>query len=76
MNLNRIFRLQKRECKMILDYSVDHVMESMQDLKMLTVFDRLYLKNKKLCTKYQGVTLPNTLMKCSKKGHRMKMSHI
>ena len=44
MNLNRIFHLQKQACNIILDYNVDDVMERMQDLKILTVFDRLYLK--------------------------------
>ena len=40
MNLNKLFCLQKRACKIILDYNVDDVMESMQDLKILTVFDK------------------------------------
>ena len=47
INLNRIFRLQKRACKIILDYNVNDIMESMQDLKILTVFDRLYLRKAK-----------------------------
>ena len=51
MNLNRIFRLQKRACKIILDYNVDDVMENMQDLKILTVFDRLYLNKSKFMYK-------------------------
>ena len=40
MNLNKFFCLQKRACKIILDNNVDDVMESMQDLKILTVFDK------------------------------------
>ena len=47
INLNRIFRLQKRACKIILDYNVNDIMESMQDLKILNVFDRLYLRKAK-----------------------------
>ena len=61
MDLNRIFRLQKRACKIILEYNVDDVMESMQDLKILAVLDRLYLKNSKFIYK---VTFPNTLIYC------------
>ena len=43
MNSERIFRLQKRACKIILDYNVDNVFQSMTDLKILTVFERLFL---------------------------------
>ena len=51
VNLNRIFRLQKRACKIILDYNVVNVVESMEDLKILTVYDRLYLQNTKFMHK-------------------------
>ena len=44
MNLERIFRLQKHACKIILDYNVDNVFQSMTDLKILTVFERLFLR--------------------------------
>ena len=58
MNLNRIFRLQKRACKIILDYNVGDVMESMQDLKILTVFDRLYLNKSKFMYKVARGDVP------------------
>ena len=51
VNLNRIFRLQKRACKIILDYNVVNVVESMEDLKILTVYDRLYLRKAKFMHK-------------------------
>ena len=51
LNLNRIFRLQKRACKIILDYNVVNVVESMEDLKILTVYDRLYLRKAKFMHK-------------------------
>ena len=51
VNLNRIFRLQKRACKIILDYNVVNVVESMKDLKILTVYDRLYLRKAKFMHK-------------------------
>ena len=51
INLNIIFRLQKRACKIIFDYNVENVVESMEDLKMLTVYDRLYLRKAKFMKK-------------------------
>ena len=51
VNLNRIARLQKRACKIILDYNVVTVVESMEDLKILTVYDRLYLRKAKFMHK-------------------------
>ena len=33
VNLNRIFRLQKQTCKIILDYNVENVIVSMDELK-------------------------------------------
>ena len=51
MNLNRIFRLQKRACKIIMDYNVVDVIQTMQELKILTVFERLYLRKAKLMYK-------------------------
>ena len=46
-NLDRIFCLQKRASKVILDYNVDNTFDSMQDLKILTVFERLFLRKTK-----------------------------
>ena len=51
VNLNRIFRLQKRACKIILDYNIVNVVESMEDLKILTVYVRLYLRKAKFMHK-------------------------
>ncbi|MCU7801469.1 MAG: hypothetical protein KZQ70_15395, partial [gamma proteobacterium symbiont of Lucinoma myriamae] len=58
MNLNRIFRLQKRACKIILDYNVEDVLQSMQELKILTVFDRLYLRKAKFMYKVSRSETP------------------
>ena len=35
--LKRLFQLQKRACKIILDYNVDNIFESMEFLKLLTM---------------------------------------
>ena len=40
INLNRIFRLQKRACKIILDYNVENIEESMEELEILTMYDK------------------------------------
>ena len=51
VNLNRFFCLQKRACNLILDYNIVNVVESMEDLKILTVYDRLYLRKAKFMHK-------------------------
>ena len=59
VNLNRIFRLQKRACKIILDYNVENVLVNMDELKILTVYDRLYLRKAKFMQKVsQGICPP------------------
>ena len=37
--LNRLFSLQKHACKIILDYNVENVLESMQEIKILTIYE-------------------------------------
>ena len=51
LNLNRLFRLQKRACKIILDYNVENVLESMKKLKILTIYERLFLRKSKFMFK-------------------------
>ena len=51
INLERIFRLQKRACKIILDYHVENIYQSMEDLKILTVFEILFLRKSKFMFK-------------------------
>ena len=51
LNLNRLFRLQKRACKIILDYNVENVLESMQEIKILTIYERLFLRKSKFMFK-------------------------
>ena len=58
-NLNRLFRLQKRACKVILDYEVVSSIESMQDLKILTIFDRVYLRKAKFMYKISKSKTPS-----------------
>lgn len=35
---NRIVRLQKRAYKIILDYDVENILESMEEVKILTIY--------------------------------------
>ena len=57
-NLERIFRLQKRAVKVILDYNVDNIFQSMEDLKILTVFERLFLRKSKFMFKADRLETP------------------
>ena len=41
-NKLKIFKLQKRACRVILGYNVDNIHEGMKSLKIMSVYDRLY----------------------------------
>ena len=58
INLDRIFRLQKRACKIILDYNIVNIYQSMEDLKILTVFERLFLRKSKFMFKVDRSETP------------------
>ena len=50
-NKLKIFRLQKRACKVILDYNVEDSREAMSSLKIMSIYDRLYLRKAKFMFK-------------------------
>ena len=52
-NLDRIYRLQKRACKIILDYQYESksIAISMEELKILNIYERIYLKKAKIMYK-------------------------
>ena len=53
----KIFRIQKRACRVILDYNVQDSNEAVQSLKIISVNDRLFLRKAKLmCKIYDGLT--------------------
>ena len=58
INAERIFRLQKRACKIILDYNVGNIYQSMEDLKILTVFERLLVRKSKFMFKVDRSETP------------------
>ena len=57
-NKLKIFKLQKRACKVILDYNVDDIHEAMKTLKIMSVYDRLYLRKAKFMFKVANNMTP------------------
>ena len=57
-NKLKIFRLQKRACKVILDYNVDDSIEAMNSLKIMSMYDRLYLRKAKFMFKVYNNIAP------------------
>lgn len=56
-NKLKIFRLQKHACRVILDYNVEDSHEAMNSLKMLSLYDRLFLRKAKFMFKvYNDIT--------------------
>ena len=47
----QITKLQKRACKVILTYNVDNSTEATQSLKIMSIYDRLYLRKAKFVFK-------------------------
>ena len=58
-NLLRLFRLQKRACKIILDYNVDNIFESMKDLKIMTIYERIFFRKAKFMYKVSSSITPS-----------------
>ena len=57
-NKLKIFRLQKRACRVILDYNVENSNEAMSSLKILSIYDRLYLRKAKFMFKVYNNIIP------------------
>ena len=57
-NLDRIYRLQKRACKIILDYKYENIADSMEELKILNIHERIYLKKAKFMFKISKSLTP------------------
>ena len=47
----KIFRLQKRACRIILNYHVEDSYAALSSLKILSVYDRLFLRKAKFMFK-------------------------
>ena len=57
-NLGRIYSLQKRACKIILDYQYENIASSMEELKILNIYERIYLKKAKFMYKISHSLTP------------------
>ena len=57
-NKLKLFKLQKRACRVILDYNVDDIHEAMKTLKIMSVYDRLYLRKAKFMFKVANNMTP------------------
>ena len=57
-NKLKIFKLQKRACRVILDYNVDDIHEAMKTLKIMSIYDRLYIRKAKFMYKVANNITP------------------
>ena len=57
-NKMKIHKMQKRACKVILDYNVDDSNEKMDSLNILSIYDRLYLRKAKFMFKVYNNLAP------------------
>ena len=52
-----LFRLQKKACCVIIDYDVDDISEAMNSLKIMSIYDHIYLRKAKFMFKvYNNIT--------------------
>ena len=58
-NLKRIYRLQKRAIKIILDYEYTDIASSMNELKILNIFERIFLRKAKFMYKISKSITPS-----------------
>ena len=50
-NLMKIYRLQKQACRIILNYDIYDMAESMNKIKILTIYERIFLRKAKFMFK-------------------------
>ena len=58
-NLNRIYRLQKKAVKIIVNYQYDNIANSMDELKILNIYERIFLRKAKFMFKVSKSVLPS-----------------
>ena len=58
-NLNRIYRLQKRAVKIILNYEYYESASSMCDLKIINIYERIFLRKAKFMLKISNAITPS-----------------
>ena len=57
-NLMQIERLQRRACRIILDYNVDNIYQSMNDLKIMSATERVFFRKAKFMYKVSNGLTP------------------
>ncbi|MCG8113419.1 MAG: reverse transcriptase domain-containing protein [Candidatus Thiodiazotropha taylori] len=50
-NLLKIYRLQKRACRIILNYEIEDMVSSLNTIKILTIYERIFLRKAKFMFK-------------------------
>lgn len=60
-NKLKIFRLQKRACRVILDHNVEDIHQAMKSLKILPIYDRLFLRKAKFMFKVYNEVTPSCI---------------
>ena len=58
-NLLHIGRLQRRACRVILIYNVEDIHQSMDDLKIMTFWERVFLRKEKFMFKVSNNITPD-----------------
>lgn len=56
--ISKIERLQRRACKIIMDYNYDNVLQTMADLNIMTIHERAFLRTAKFMYKVSNGTTP------------------
>ena len=54
-----IYRLQKRAVKIIVNYQYDNIANSMDELKILNIYERIFLRKAKFMFKVSKIFLPS-----------------
>lgn len=79
-SLMRIERLQRRACRVILNYNVENIHQSMNDLKIMTLSERIFIRKAKFMFKVSNSITPdyiNTIFtKRQNADHDGNESHI
>ena len=57
--LTEIYRLQKRAVKIIVNYQYDNIANSMGELKILNIYERIFLRKAKFMFKVSKSVLPS-----------------
>ena len=57
-NLMQIERLQRRACRVILDYNVENIHQSMNEIKIMTVTERVFFRKAKFTYKVSNNLTP------------------